>query len=294
MRVEVRRTVVNMTRPELQCAVVQLQSGDDVAANLSAVQQHVAEAARRGARLVVLPENFAYFGPEERKGQVAEALHQPQGPIARCLADLCRKHDLFLIGGGMPEVSGDVSRPYNTCVVVNPAGEVQARYQKIHLFDVTLPSGDKMHESRATTPGNAVVLVDVEGYRVGLSVCYDLRFPLLYAELRRRGADVLVVPAAFTQQTGQDHWRPLLQARAIENQCWLLAAGQWGVHPGGKTTFGHSMIIDPWGTVVGECPNRPSSVVHPVDATSLDDVRARIPCFEHRRTPWLDGERASE
>lgn len=270
---------------ELSCAVVQLQSGDDVEANLQAVRQSVLTAAHRGAKLVVLPENFAFFGAEQERTEVAEELGAG-GPIQECLSQLSREHGLYLIGGGMPERSIDAKRPYNTCAVWDPAGRVLARYRKIHLFDVTLPSGDTMHESRSTMPGDTVVVVDVEGFRVGLSVCYDLRFPMLFAELRRCGADVLVVPAAFTQQTGIDHWRPLLQARAIENQCWLLAAAQWGVHPGARATFGHSMIIDPWGTVVAESPNRPAVAVARLDRESIRSVRSRIPCFEHRRTPW--------
>jgi predicted amidohydrolase len=277
-----------MASAELRCAVVQLQSGDDVAVNLTAVRLQVAEVVKRGAKLVVLPENFAYFGSEEGRAAVAEDLEPGHGPIARCLAELSREHGIYVVGGGMPEASAELIRPYNTCVVYNPEGQVVARYRKIHLFDVTLPSGDTLRESRSTMPGQSLVVVDIEGFKVGLSVCYDLRFPMLYAELRRRGADVLIVPAAFTQQTGQDHWRPLLQARAIENQCWLLAAGQWGVHPGARTTFGHSLVIDPWGTVIAESPNRPGYALASVDHEAIATVRARIPCFEHRRTPWIN------
>lgn len=271
---------------ELSCAVVQLQSGDDVDVNLGAVRDSVAAVAQHGAKLVVLPENFAFFGAEAARAAIAEDLSANTGPIARCLSELAREHGTYIIGGGMPERSGESSRPFNTSAVWDPAGQVIARYQKIHLFDVTLPSGDTMHESRSTTAGENVVVVDIEGFKVGLSVCYDLRFPTLFAELRRRGADVLVVPAAFTQQTGIDHWRPLLQARAIENQCWLLAAGQWGVHPGGRSTFGHSLVLDPWGTVVAESPNRVGFAVASADRASIENVRARIPCFEHRRSPW--------
>jgi predicted amidohydrolase len=277
-----------MLGAQMRCAVVQLQSGDDVASNLAAVRLQVAALAKRGVQLIVLPENFAYFGSEEGRAAVAEELGAARGPIGRCLAELCREHRLYIVGGGMPEASPELLRPYNTCVVFGPNGDVLAQYRKIHLFDVTLPSGDTLKESRSTTPGQSLSIVDIEGFKVGLSVCYDLRFPLLYAELRRRGADVLVVPAAFTQQTGQDHWRPLLQARAIENQCWLLAAGQWGVHPGARTTFGHSMIIDPWGTVVSESPNRAGAAVGDIDHESITVVRSRIPCFEHRRTPWAN------
>ncbi len=199
------------------------------------------------------------------------------------LSNLCREYDVYVVGGGMPEKSNTRERPYNGCVVVDPKGKLVATYRKIHLFDVTLPSGQSYNESRSTSPGNDVVVVDVDGFRLGLTVCYDLRFPLLFDQLRQKGAEVLLVPAAFTQLTGQDHWAPLLQARAIETQCWLLAAGQWGKHPGDRATYGHSMVIDPWGTVVAQCPNQPSVALAILDKQRVDDVRARIPCFAHRR-----------
>lgn len=268
---------------ELTCAVVQLQSSDDVRANLNAVKQVAIDASRRGARVVVLPENFAYFGTEAGRADIAEEVGANDGAIMSALASVCRQCDVYVIGGGMPEKSNVKERPYNTCVVLNPHGEVIARYRKIHLFDVTLPSGQTYNESRSTSPGSDVVVVDIEGFRFGLSVCYDLRFPALFEQLRTQGADVLVVPAAFTQLTGQDHWQPLLRARAIENQCWLLAAGQWGKHPGDRATYGHSMIIDPWGTVVAQCPNQPSIAVCTLDTQRAHDVRSRIPCFDHRR-----------
>jgi deaminated glutathione amidase len=272
-----------MSKSDLTCAVVQLQSSDDVSANLVAVRQGVAEAARRGARVVLLPENFAYFGTENGRAELAEDVSKTTGPIMSALATLCREYGLYVVGGGMPEKSNAKDRPYNACVVIDPQGQLQATYRKMHLFDVTLPSGQTYNESRSTSAGDDVIVVEVDGFRLGLSVCYDLRFPLLFDKLRQKGAEVLVVPAAFTQLTGQDHWAPLLQARAIENQCWLLAAGQWGKHPGDRATYGHSMIIDPWGTIVAQCPNQPSVAVASVDKARLEDVRARIPCFSHRR-----------
>lgn len=272
-----------MSESDLVCAVVQLQSGDDVASNLAAVKAAVSQAAGRGARLILLPENFAYFGTESGRAGVAEDVGTKTGPIMSLLAALCREHGVYLVGGGMPEKSGNQQRPYNACVVVDPGGQVLGIYRKIHLFDVTLPSGQAYEESRSTSAGDEAVTVDIEGFRVGLSVCYDLRFPLLYDKLRQKGADVLVVPAAFTQLTGQDHWAPLLQARAIENQCWLLAAGQWGKHPGDRATYGHSMVIDPWGTVVAQCANEPSVACANLSRSRLVDVRSRIPCFSHRR-----------
>lgn len=165
----------------------------------------------------------------------------------------------------------------------DPAGELVGRYRKTHLFDVQLPDGRTLRESEGTTPGDESVVVDVLGYRVGLSICYDLRFPSLFAALAERGAELFTVPAAFTDQTGAAHWHVLLRARAIEWQCWLVAAGQWGQHPGSRRSYGHSSIVDPWGTVVAEASNREGFVVADLDKRWLQDVRRRIPCAEHRR-----------
>ncbi len=263
-------------------AAVQLQSSDDVAANLERVAHWVETAARAGTRLVLLPENFAFFGSEQVKPRHAESLEQG-GFITDRLRQLATTHRLHLIAGGLPEVSSDPTRPFNTSAVFGPDGALLAKYRKLHLFDVTLPDGTALRESAGTSAGDSVVCVDVDGYRVGLSICYDLRFSNLFALLSERGADVITVPAAFTDQTGKAHWHALLRARAIETQCWVIAAGQWGSHPGARRTYGHSLVVDPWGIVVAEASDREGVVITTIDPQLVADVRSRIPCGQHRR-----------
>ncbi len=267
----------------LRVAAVQLQSQDDVAQNLSECARLVALASRDGAKLVVLPENFAYFGADETKRAVAETLADPPGKIQTALADMARSAEVFLVAGGFPEASGQPTRPYNTALVYGPNGARLSTYRKIHLFDVELQDGTTLAESSGTTAGDSVVTVDIGPFRVGLSICYDLRFPELYRALVSRGANVLLVPAAFTVHTGKDHWRPLLQARAIESQAYVIAAAQWGKHPRGRSTYGHSMVVDPWGTVIAEASDQVGFVTATLDRGYLQRVRAAIPCLAHRR-----------
>jgi deaminated glutathione amidase len=193
-----------------------------------------------------------------------------------------------LVGGGFPELGPEPERPFNTAVMFSPGGEMVASYRKLHLFDVTTPDGTEYAESRTTTPGKDLCVVNVSGAALGLSICYDLRFPELYRGLVDRGAEVFLVPAAFTLATGKDHWHLLLRARAVESLCWVVAAGQWGSHPGGRTTYGHSLIVDPWGTVVAECSDRVGYVTAELDAGYLEATRARLPCLRHRRLGFGD------
>ena len=271
-----------MADASLRCAAIQLQSNDRVEENLERCSRLVARAAAAGAQLVLLPENFAFFGPETVKRGLAEEL-QRGGRITDALRQWARTHSVHLIAGGYPEKSMDASRPYNTSAVFDPAGELVASYRKLHLFDVELPDGRKLCESDGTSAGDEVVVVSVLGYQVGLTICYDLRFPALFAALAERGAEVLTVPAAFTSQTGAAHWHVLLRARAIEWQCWLLAAGQWGQHPGARRSYGHSLIVDPWGTVVAQASERDAVVLADLDKQWLRELRQRIPCAHHRR-----------
>lgn len=265
---------------------VQLSSQADVDENLGRVGALVDEAARRGAQLVLLPENFAYLGEEEGKRVIAEDLSaegSTRGPITARLSELARAHSVHLIAGGMPELSGDPNRPYNTCVVLTPEGRIASIYRKIHLFDVDLTDGTRYRESAATTPGDEPRVVSVEGLRVGLSICYDLRFPELYRALSAAGADVMVVPAAFTVITGKDHWHVLLRARAIEAQAYVIAAAQWGKHPRGRQTYGKSCIIDPWGEVVAQASEGEGVITAAVNTGYLAQVRANLPSLQHRR-----------
>ena len=268
---------------KLRVAAVQMNSHDDVQTNLAAASAQVSEAAGAGAKLVVLPENFAFMGgTDEQRRDVAEALDEG-GPIMTCLRSLAKQHQITLIGGGMPERTADPMRPHNTSVVVGEDGSILAKYRKIHLFDVEVGDGQTYTESAAVTPGEGPVAVDVPPVRVGLSVCYDLRFPELYRRLVDLGATVLTVPAAFTMVTGKDHWHVLLRARAIESQAYVIAAAQWGKHPKGRQTFGKSLIVDPWGDVIAQASEGVGIVVTDVDAERVEKVRASLPSLRHRR-----------
>jgi predicted amidohydrolase len=271
-----------MTRDRLHVAAIQLNSQDVVSENLEICGRMVREAASRGAELVLLPENFAYTGPEWGKRAIAEVVGDEGAPIQAALRNWVRETGVAVIAGGFPEASDDRDRPFNACLVAT-ADTVTSAYRKVHLFDVELPDGTTLRESEATSAGVEPAVVHISGFRVGLSVCYDLRFPELYRALVDRGAEVIVVPAAFTLQTGKDHWHVLLRARAIESQCWVMAAGQWGVRPKGPPSYGHSMIVDPWGTIVAEASERVGFVCAHGDRTYLDRVRNMLPSLRHRR-----------
>ena len=267
----------------LPTAAVQMTAIADLDANLAVVRKLVAEAAEGGARLVLLPECFPFLGIKEGdKMPVAESLEE-DGPVRSTLAALARKHDVWLVGGGMPEkIPGDPKRAYNTAVVVDPKGELRARYRKIHLFDVDIPGGAVLRESDATAPGDQAVVVEIDGAKVGLSICYDLRFPELYRELViNQGAEVLLLPAAVTAHTGRAHWHILLRSRAIENQAWVVAAAQADQHNEKRASFGHSMIVDPWGTVLAERPTGVGVISAVLDQETLAMRRQQMPCQRH-------------
>jgi nitrilase len=270
-----------MAEPFL-AACVQLTSGAEVAKNLDACARLCREARSRGASLAVLPENFAFMGlTEADKFAVAEEVGQ--GPISTALKAIAVENRLWVIAGGMPERAPEEGKVWNTLVGVAPDGRIAARYRKIHLFDVDIPGGAQFRESGTVLPGGEPVVLDTPWASVGLSICYDLRFPELYRGLAARGARLLVVPAAFTLHTGKDHWHALLRARAIENQVYVLAAGQFGRHNEKRVTYGHSVIIDPWGTIVAEAPDRECVIVAEVDLAFQDKVRRELPCLTHRR-----------
>ena len=275
-----------MSTSTLTVAAIQLSSQDDVDANLAQCRMWVERAAAAGARLIVLPENFAYFGPDEARARVAEPLTSSEagsGPIQQSLSRWARELGVTIVGGGMPTRSEDAKRPYNTAVVFAPDGRLAAHYHKLHLFDVSLADGTELCESASTTPGESLAGVRVGGFAVGLSICYDLRFPELYRGLVDGGAEVLLVPAAFTLHTGKDHWEPLLRARAIESQSWVVAAAQFGTHPRGRRCYGHSMVIDPWGAVIAQCPDRTGFALATLDRDYLEQVRRGLPSLKHRR-----------
>jgi deaminated glutathione amidase len=270
-----------MAKDELSVAALQLNSQADVTANLEACRRLVGRAARRGAELVLLPENFAFFGPEAGKRSVAESL--AEGPITKALAEIAREFHVCVVGGGFPEQSCDPQRPHNSLLVVGADGSQLATYRKIHLFDVELGGGGSYAESAATSAGSAPIVVEVGGFKLGLSICYDLRFPELYRALSEQGAEVLLVPAAFTLHTGKDHWHVLLRARAIEAQAFVVAAAQYGAHPGGRNTYGHSLVADPWGTVIAEASDGEGLVSATLERSRLEAVRRSLPSLTHRK-----------
>jgi len=267
----------------LTVAAVQLSSQAEVAGNLAVVERVTRDAVARGARVVVLPENFAFMGDEAVRATHAEALGDAAAPIQSALARLAREHRVHLVAGGMPERSSDARRPFNTALCYGPNGELVASYRKIHLFDVELADGTSYRESLGNTAGDSPVVLDAAGFRLGLSICYDLRFPELYRELTQKGAEVLLVPAAFTLHTGKDHWHVLLRARAIEAQSYVVAAAQWGKHPLGRVTYGHALVADPWGTVLGEAPDGIGFALADLDGTRLAEIRASLPSLQHQR-----------
>jgi predicted amidohydrolase len=269
----------------LTAAAVQLSSQDDVKANLARAASLVEEAARAGAELVVLPENFAFMGEEDEKRKIAEP-GDGSGPILGAVRELAARAKVHLVAGGMPEKSDDPARPFNASFLVGPDGAVLVRYRKVHLFDVDIPHGPTLRESAATTPGETeVTLAKVHGVPLGMTVCYDVRFPELYRLLAARGARIVTVPAAFTLTTGKDHWHVLLRARAIENQVFLIAPAQHGKHPRGRQTYGKSLIVDPWGDVLAQANEGEGFCLARLDLDYQDRVRAGLPCLSHRRIP---------
>ena len=273
-------------------AALQMTSKEEIERNLDDARQMTRDAARRGAQLIVLPENFALLasGAEERrKFDFAEALpavgaRGPAGPIVSAMQEAARETGAWLVLGGMPEkIPTDPGHIHNAAVVLDPEGTVRAVYRKIHLFDVAIPGGAEFRESATVAPGAGPVIVDTPVGPVGLSICYDLRFPELYRTLAARGARIVVVPAAFTAHTGKDHWHVLLRARAIENQVYVIAAAQFGQHNPRRQTYGHALVVDPWGHVIADASDRPGVVVAEIDTDYQDKVRREMPCLAHRR-----------
>ena len=263
----------------LPVALVQLDATGDVEANIDRATALAAEAAAGGARLVVLPEYLHYRGDDD--GFRASARPIP-GPFTEAFAEVARRHDAWILAGSVAETSDDPGCPYNTSVLLDPNGSIAATYRKIHLFDVSVDDGPVDTESARVSPGDTPVVADVDGIRLGLSVCYDLRFPELYRTLALAGAEVLAVPSNFTERTGRDHWEVLLRARAIENGAWVLAPGQSGGPPG-QPAFGRSMVIDPWGTVVAQASDGVGIIRADVETDRVAAVRRQIPSLANRR-----------
>jgi len=264
---------------KVRVAVIQIDSQPDKEANLRKAGQLVRDAATDGARLVCLPEYFNYIGPPEEERGAAETI---PGPTTDILASLAREKGIWLHGGSILEKTSGREKMFNTTVVFNPKGEIVAQYRKIHLFDVEVKDGPSMMESSTKDYGDRIVLCDTDLGRVGLTICYDMRFPELYRILTLRGAKIIVVPAEYTLYTGRDHWEPVLRTRAIENQVFILAPAQLGVKPLFQS-YGRSLVIDPWGTVIAKASDLETVVVADLDMSYLERVRDQIPCLKNRK-----------
>ena len=270
-------------RPAMEpyvAAAVQMSSGPDRSVNLARAAQLVRQAAERGARLVVLPEVFVWRGP---RGQEREHAERIPGPTTATLGTLARELGIYLCAGSLLEAVSSEPRPFNTSCLFAPDGELVGCYRKLHLFDVDLPGRVTVCESDTRAPGSEVVVVPTEVGTLGLSVCYDLRFPELYRRLARAGAEILLVPSAFTFPTGAAHWEVLCRARAIENQSYVLAADQTGLSPNGVPDYGDSCIIDPWGRVLARAGDGDGVVTATIDLGYLARVRREMPCLAHMR-----------
>lgn len=277
-----------MSTHAFDVAVLQMNSGEDKAANIETALRLVDEAAATGARLVMLPEIWTYLGDEEGNRANAELI---PGPVTEALAAKAKEHGIYLHGGSILEQRKGEPKLFNTTVVLSPTGEIVAQYSKIHMFDVVLDGVASYRESNTVQRGEEIVTFDMDGATVGLAICYDLRFPELFRILRLRGADLIVLPAAFTMTTGKDHWEVLIRARAIENQVYMVTCGQYGPDSSGKWCYGRSLIADPWGTVIGTAPDRECVLTATVDLDYLQKVRRQVPSVENRQADlyrWPD------
>ncbi|GAB2960176.1 carbon-nitrogen hydrolase family protein [Micromonospora polyrhachis] len=264
----------------MRVAVCQLNARDDRAANLATAEDLLVKAAAGGADLAVLPEYVDYLGPGSRTPKPESV----DGEFGAFFAAIARRLGMWVLAGSFHEIGPDAERTYNTSLLFDRSGNRVAAYRKIHLYDVEIPGRVSYLESRGVAPGDEPVVASVDGVPVGLSICYDLRFPELYRQLTVvGGAQVLVVPAAFMLHTGRDHWEVLLRARAIENQCYVVAAGQIGDHEPGRTCFGRSMIVDPWGTVLAQAPDTVGVTIANLDLDQLARIRSELPSLANRR-----------
>jgi predicted amidohydrolase len=265
---------------QFQAALVQMAAGSDKEANLERAARLVRDAAGGGAVLVVLPEVFSWRGPRRDEAAAAEPI---PGPTTARVSRLAQELDLHLVAGSILERGGPHGKAYNTSCLFGPDGRLLALYRKIHLFDVDLPGAVQVRESDTRAHGDAPVVADTALGTLGLSICYDLRFPELYRHVVRLGAAILTVPSAFTAPTGRAHWEPLLRARAIENQAYVLAPNQYGPNPHGFEDYGNSMVVDPWGEIVARAGGSEEVLRATLDPDHLARVRRQMPCLEHTR-----------
>lgn len=264
-------------------AAIQMASGPKVDANLIEAARLIRIAVTQGAKLVALPENFAIMGMKETD-KVLISEEDGHGPIQKFLADQARKHGIWLVGGTIPLKANAKDKVRASCLVFNDRGERVARYDKIHLFDVNLAEDNETYrESETIEPGENMVTIETPFCKLGLAICYDLRFPELFRYLARDGAEVIVMPSAFTDITGKAHWETLVRARAIENLAYMIAPGQGGFHANGRHTYGDSMIVDPWGHVLDRLPKGSGVVMAEVDCRQVQSIRSTFPALQHRK-----------
>ncbi len=262
----------------VKIAAIQMASGPNVSANLSEAEKLIQIAAEQGAKLIALPEYFAIMGMKETD-KVAVAEQLGKGPIQQFLADTSKKYEVWIVGGSIPLVSDSAGKIRNSCLVFDAQGNRVARYDKIHLFGMDLGT-EHYHEEKTIQAGDQVVVVDAPFGKIGLSICYDLRFPELY---RAMGVvDLIVIPAAFTETTGKAHWETLIRARAIENQCYVLSSAQGGYHASGRETHGNSMIVDPWGVILDRLPRGSGVVIASINRDYQASLRKSLPALKHR------------
>jgi deaminated glutathione amidase len=261
-------------------AAVQMNSLPDLNKNLAQAEDLIDLAVRQGAELVCLPENFSFLGDEDAKLAQADAIAQASEKFLKTMA---QKYQITLLGGGFP-VPTSTGKVYNTAILIGTEGEELVRYEKVHLFDVNLPDGNTYQESQSVLAGLRLPPVhpSKELGSLGLSVCYDVRFPELYRHLSQMGAEVLIIPAAFTAYTGKDHWQVLLQARAIENTCYVIAPAQTGRHNSIRQSHGHAVVIDPWGIILADAGEKPGVAIASIEPTRIEQVRRQMPSLQHR------------
>jgi predicted amidohydrolase len=265
----------------LRVACVQLTAGSDKAANLAKAERFVTRAVSLGAELVVLPEKWNLVGTAEALRQGAETLEQ--GESVQAMSAWAKRHGVLLVGGSIAERREGREKLSNTSLVFDAKGDLIARYRKLHLFDVEV-GGKVYHESESEEPGDELVLVEAGGWKIGLTICYDLRFPELYRLLALAGAELVTVPANFTLRTGMAHWHTLLRARAIENALYVAAPGQLGEPLPGRPSYGHSLVADPWGTVLAEAPDEETVIVAELARSRVGEIRSRLPVLAQRRS----------
>lgn len=263
-------------------AAIQMTSTSSLSENLKSAYELISLASKKGAEVILLPENFALMGLiESDKTSIAES--DEEGPIQLFLSQTALKLGIWLIGGTIP-IHGPTGKVYSSCLTYNPKGDRVGRYDKIHLFDVQLPeTNESYQESKTFCEGLKTLVINTLFGRIGFSICYDVRFPELYRKMALSGVDIFVVPSAFTSSTGAAHWETLIRARAIENQCYVVAANQVGFHENGRKTYGHSMIVDPWGKILSCIADCPGFAIAEIDLTKLTDIRKHFPVLDHAR-----------